>query len=946
MVRVDTIEQIQEKREMEKAPAPEKFSALDYTKAIASTLALDGGSIGSLIKDGRIGWLKYTENMSAKDLAKVIATLVIFTAAGNAKPTKSGAIRFARSKGNKITPSFKEKVEKAVEKYNEQPRGKQLEGLQKIRQSSVDALTDLLKNTKNKADRQTIKGELAEAAKKLNETKENVKAEAKRNADEAAQVERIKERVRQEKQKTPFEKKLDQRVAEYIRKKKAYDAKVEQIKKNNPNAFKTKVSEKTRLERKQEEMIDIFRDPKEVAKEQAEIARLKKEGLDLEKEKGLIDSQAKQAEGKESGGADSKASESKTEKPESERQGSKGEPPAKTPKEASANAEPSKAEGKTTKEQAEKQAEKETKERRDKETKDALEKSEREDQPNFDDEPTETEPLLEREQTTDEMIDSAIKGAEDTKAASSKVSKAATAGAAATVVTEVVDKLTNDRPRRRRNFELDESGFTDKPVVEGEEGTQSTNEPTPAPTPAPKDDSANAEPAPATASISFINHKEKRTQTTENIDELFSITIKACTDVYDNKIGEERNYYYFGNFDVPVLFFVSQKILYIAFRGTDSVSNVITDLQASEVSFLKNNTNSNYLNRHSPFKEILDPIASNIEFFLGVILELKQSYRFIIDRIKDIDHSINSIVVTGHSLGGAMAELFTYVYNNSNEDKYDKIPIKHTVTYGQPRILFDKPEYIKLFNDSVISFHRVWNTLDPVPYLPFKKKILIDKLTFSNMGSGFTHVGNSFDLAGNIVNNDVNLLLYEILKGNKEKIEMLLQNKDLLTNSKLLKFMLSDKYLKLQLYTFYECLDKVEVKEEITQDQLTYLTRELQKDTSKLLSYAEKCDLVKPWGIAEILKNNPIGDDIDEENFTIECIAGCSIASNKLTRKAHKLEYYHELLDKLIERQIDEKKPIFEVIDKVNFYERRTNLFDGVIGMTEGNFENGSVVIF
>ena len=70
MVRVDNIEEIKEKREMDKAQPKEKFSALDYTKAIASTLALDGNSIGNLIKDGRIGWLKATENMSAGDLAK------------------------------------------------------------------------------------------------------------------------------------------------------------------------------------------------------------------------------------------------------------------------------------------------------------------------------------------------------------------------------------------------------------------------------------------------------------------------------------------------------------------------------------------------------------------------------------------------------------------------------------------------------------------------------------------------------------------------------------------------------------------------------------------------------------------------------------------------------------------------------------------------------------
>jgi hypothetical protein len=955
MVRVDTIDEIKEKREMEKEPQEKKFSALDYTKAIASTLALDGGSIASLIKDGRIGWLKYTENMSAGDLAKTIATLVIFSAVGNIKPTKSGAISFAKSKGNTITPSFKEKVEKAVEKYNEQPRGQQLEGLQKIRQSSVDALTSLLRDTKNKADIQTIKGELEAATKKLNEANEIIKAEVKRNADEAAQVERIKERVRQENQKTKFEKENDAKVADYIKRKEAYDAKVKEILKNNPNAFKTKVSAKTAKERKEIEMMDIFRDPAEVAKEQAEIARLKKEGLELEQEKGLLDSQAKQAEAKESGGVDSKASESKTEKPNSERLGSKQEAPSKAPEKAPSKA-PEKAPAKTTKEQAEKQAEKETQERRDKETKEALEKSEREDKPDFSDPVDETEPLLEKsegkEKTLDETIDSTIELNRQEREASNKVKKAATVGTAATIVTEVVDKLTNTKDRNpRRTFEdADDAGFTNKPVVEGEPETQSTNEPTPAPSPAPA-------PAQAQASISFINHKEKRTQNTENIDELFSITIKVCTDVYDNKIGEERNYYYYGDFDIPVLLFVSQKILYIGFRGTklnfssledskDSIRNILTDLTTSDFKPFKNNNNSNFLNRHEPFNKILDSNASNIEFSLGVILSLKISYPFIIDRIKDIDHSINSIVVTGHSLGGAMAQLFTYVYNNSIQDKYNKIPIKHLVTYGQPRILFDKPEYIRLFNDSVQGYHRVWNTQDPISYLPLKKRVTVENMLGSEIMSGYTHVGDSFDLSGNIVNNDVNLLLYEILKGNKEKIEMLLESKDLLTNSKLLKFMLSDKFLSLQLYTYYECLNQVEVKEEITQEQITFLTRELQKDTSNLLSYAEKCDLLKPYGISEILKMNPIGDDLDETNFSIACMFGVSLGSCKVGVESHRLKHYHMLLDKLIARQIDEKKPIFEVIDKVNFYERKTNLFDGVIGMVEGDFENGSVVTF
>jgi hypothetical protein len=902
MVRLDDSDSVRQERERQrlieeakKNPKPNINKADAYIRGIFGVISGNEQILTALIKGSNEDFLEVSSKMSDAELAGDIAFFVAFSLAGrvgnklgeiNSKGGKTTSFervsQFAKSKGFKLAPDIKPKVNSEINRVNQLGDSQQQEGLLRIRESKLQAAQDLLKNITDKTEKFKLKADI-----------EGIKRSITQGAKDLA------------------------------------DSKLNE-----------EVSSLNKLDPKIQFKIENGRIVKALSEQEKTVEDLNKEGGYLGKYKYKIENgeividrpkASEEAEQKLSNTIDENIRQAQ----QLIEEGNRREQLAKEAREKA------KAEDKAIDEDPDFDEKGEPDGDKVIETK---EKTDVKDKPDFSDEAKETDPLMEREQTTEEMIDESIERNRQEGEASSKVKTAAKIGGATIIATEVAESLTRQEedPRRRRNFELDEIGFTDKPVVEGEEGTQSINEPTPA----PKDASANAVPAQAQATISFINHKEKRTQTTENIDELFSITIKVCTDVYDNKIGEEKNYYYFGNFDVPVLFFVSQKILYIGFRGTDSISNVITDLQTAEVSFLKNNTNSNYLNRHEPFNKILDPIASNIEFFLGVILQLKQSYRFIVDRIKDIDHSINSIVVTGHSLGGAMAQLFTYVYNNSNEDKYDKIPIKHTVTYGQPRILFDKPEYITLFNDSVRGYHRVWNTLDPIPYLPFKKKILIDKMLNSNMGSGYTHVGDSFDLAGNIVNNDVNLLLYEILKGNKEKIEMLLDKKDLLTNSKLLKFMLSDKYLKLQLYTFYECLDKVEVKEEITQEQLTYLTMELQKDTSKLLSYAEKCDLVKPWGISEILKMNPIGDDLDEENFTIECIAGCSIASNKLTSKAHKLEYYHELLDKLIARQIDEKKPIFEVIDKVNFYERRTNLFDGVIGMTEGDFENGSVVIF
>ena len=945
MVRVDTIEEIKEKREMEKAQPAQKFNALDYTKAIASTLALDGGSIGSLIKDGRIGWLKYSENMSAKDLAKTIATIVIFSAVGNLKPTKSGAISFARSKGNIIKPSIKEKIEKAVEKYNEQPRGKQLEGLQKIRQSSVDALTSLLRDTKNKADIQTIKGELESATKKLNETNERIKTEAKRQADEAAQVERIKERVRQEKQKTKFEKENDAKVADYIKRKEAYDAKIKEILKNNPNAFKTKVSEKTRLERRQEEMMDIFRDPAEVAKEQAEIARLKKEGLELEQEKGLLDSQAKQAQGKESGGSDSKANETKTEKPESERKGSKEvptskkEPSKKQPKKA-----PEKAPGKepTTREEAQKQADKETKERRDRETKEALEKSEREDKPDFSDEATETDPLIKKEsvKTKDPLLD--------------KVKKISGGGTGAIVTTEIINKLTNNKNRNpRRTFEESDDkesddkesppGFTTETVKEGEPGTQSTEPPTQTPTVVKAD-------------VTYIsNYKEEIVKNTNNIDELFQITIDLSDKVYKPEtITEQDRFFYFGidKFKVPILLHINKRTLYIVFRGTDSFDNIIADITTSENSSFnfEIKDRSNFLRNHHPFDDVLNKKYSAIEFHLGMIKSVQQSYGFLIKKIEELKNSINNIIISGHSLGGGVAQLFSYIYTNSNQKITNERKIIYTITYGQPRILFNKPEYITLFNENVKNYIRTWNGLDPVPYLPFKKQFEIEQMANSRIMSGYTHVGQSFDLTGNVVNNDVNLLLYEILKGSKNQIQLLLENKDLLLTSKLIQFILSKEYLQLNLYSFYNCLDSVNIKNDVTEEQMNFIIKELQTNIEKLNDYNEKCNLLSPFGLSEILKLNKITDDVDDTNFSLSCIAGCSIKMNKVTKLAHATTYYHEKINELINRQIETGKPIFQTVeneDKLFENPREINtdvLFKNVEGLYLGQFENGELI--
>ena len=96
------------------------------------------------------------------------------------------------------------------------------------------------------------------------------------------------------------------------------------------------------------------------------------------------------------------------------------------------------------------------------------------------------------------------------------------------------------------------------------------------------------------------------------------------------------------------------------------------------------------------------------------------------------------------------------------------------------------------------------------------------------------------------------------------------------------------------------------------------------------------------------LSKNKIGDDVEDENFCLSCVAGCVISSNKTCKLAHKLEYYDGLINELIKRQVDTEKPIYEVIDKIDFIEKKNSddLFKDVEGMIRGDFKEGEFIRF
>jgi hypothetical protein len=165
--------------------------------------------------------------------------------------------------------------------------------------------------------------------------------------------------------------------------------------------------------------------------------------------------------------------------------------------------------------------------------------------------------------------------------------------------------------------------------------------------------------------------------------------------------------------------------------------------------------------------------------------------------------------------------------------------------------------------------------------------------------------------------------------------------------------MLSKEYLQLNLFSFYNCLNSVNIKDDITEEQMNFVIKQLQTNIEKLNDYNDKCDLLSPFGLSEILKLNKLTDDVDDTNFSLSCIMGCSVKMNKITKEAHSTTYYHEKIDELINRQVVSGKSIFDTVQNEDgLFEEPKNIdtnefFKNVEGLfIGGNYEDGEFIEF
>ncbi|KAF9221636.1 alpha/beta-hydrolase [Gyrodon lividus] len=145
----------------------------------------------------------------------------------------------------------------------------------------------------------------------------------------------------------------------------------------------------------------------------------------------------------------------------------------------------------------------------------------------------------------------------------------------------------------------------------------------------------------------------------------------------------------------------SENSVVVAHQGTDP-TQLLSDL-----------TDANIV------MENLDPtlfpgVDNTVQVHSGFANEHAQSASIILDEVRSLisQHGATSIILIGHSLGGALAELncmFMALNLPSN------IAIKG-VTYGTPRV--GNPAWASLFDATISDFQRINNEKDIIPIVP------------------------------------------------------------------------------------------------------------------------------------------------------------------------------------------------------------------------------------
>ena len=135
--------------------------------------------------------------------------------------------------------------------------------------------------------------------------------------------------------------------------------------------------------------------------------------------------------------------------------------------------------------------------------------------------------------------------------------------------------------------------------------------------------------------------------------------------------------------------------IFVAFRGSENIQNWINNIRISKV---------------NPYPEFAD-ISVEKGFYVSyqnIKPQIESNVRVLSEK-----HNTNSIMVTGHSLGGAMASLMVFDVLNGVYDNVNLLPF---FTFGSPRV--GNNEFVSKMNSYKSQMFRVTHYYDIVPHVP------------------------------------------------------------------------------------------------------------------------------------------------------------------------------------------------------------------------------------
>jgi len=134
------------------------------------------------------------------------------------------------------------------------------------------------------------------------------------------------------------------------------------------------------------------------------------------------------------------------------------------------------------------------------------------------------------------------------------------------------------------------------------------------------------------------------------------------------------------------------RTMYIAFRGTQTYADIMHDF---DYRLLDLETEDSLVQGHAGFINKFNSIRAELEEIVDASLS-----------------HFNRIIITGHSLGGALATIAAPVLGEQHPQKFVEC-----ITFGSPRV--GGTAFSAFYNAHVDSSYRIINESDPVPHLPF-----------------------------------------------------------------------------------------------------------------------------------------------------------------------------------------------------------------------------------